>query len=512
MVKVVGQDDSKKSNCKPGKPVGDKSDIQVCKPERQRKQSHDRSQSLNIDSSEKQCTKVYTIKLSGLRFNVTERKIEKLVKPYGDLAGHVKILCYPENGVCYAYVDYCQRCSAEEAVLRLDKSDFSGTKIHVCHKGELGVKHNCRQQLEALKNIKSDMNMLSAIPSEPGTLPSYHQEGDQNDIEAGGIEHCAHKVTNLNPDVLPSTVNCTKANPTIEINSSDSSHRLSSRVYSIKLSGFRINIKESEIEWLVKPFGDLTGPVEISRYPDTNISYALVNYKQKNSAERAVSELDKREFNGKKIHVCHQGELAVDHDCCSVLSALNATVVDIDNLNNESFDMLEVLKTKSIKFINHLALTNQLDFKNALRSVTVSSCDHNGAHELMHKHDAQTSTALEVTNLHPDTWFQDLESHFKPCGSPISMCLHFYAYSSSAIICYPSSDIADNVMKQFDGSEINGYQIRIVRANYDISRTKSPVIKSADTRISKEVAAKPMMKENKVECSGASKKKMVLKG
>ena len=483
-----------------GKPFRNESDM---KPKRQAKQSHhSSSQSLNSDNSGRQYTKVYTIKLSGIGFNAAERKIEKLVKPFGDLANRVKILHYP--GVCYAYVDYRQKSSAEEAVLWLDKSELDGNRIHVCHKG---ADHNCSRELKALNNPKrvtTDKNVFSATTSKSDT--SDPKAGEHHEIEADETEIFSCEITNLSPGASTNTADRVK-----EMTSSDSSYR--QKVYSVKLSGFRINIKGPDIEWLVRSFGDLTDPIEISHYPETNISYALVNYKQKNSAEKAVLELDRREFNSKTIHVCHQGELAVGHDCCSVLNALNALVVESDNLNSAICDLLDMLKTKSVNFINHLAVTNELDFKSPLRSVTVSSCDHDVAHELKDGHGTQNCTTLEVKNLHPDAWFQDLENHFKSCDSPLSVCLNYYAYSSSAFLCYASADVASNVMDRFDGSELNGNQIHVVKANYNIPKAKSLVNELSITRTGNEVATKPVQhahtlkKETKNQGGISSKKR-----
>ena len=125
----------------------------------------------------------YTIKLSGLSFSIKEREIEKLVKPFGDVA-NVKILRYPENGICYAYVNYCQKSSAEQAVLTLDKREFDGRKIHVCHKGELGVDHSCRLELKDLNNSKSSASLLSVNASETVTTLSNspQQSGSHDNI------------------------------------------------------------------------------------------------------------------------------------------------------------------------------------------------------------------------------------------------------------------------------------------------------------------------------------------
>ena len=323
------------------KPVHNKSDVQVLKPKRQTKQSRSSSQNLNSDYSENQCAKVHTIKLSGLRFNITEKEIEELVKPFGDLVNRVKIVHYP--GVCYAYVDYWHKLSAKEAVLRLDKSEVSGIKIHVCHKG---ADHNCGRELKVLnspKKVTSVMSVLSTTPSESDTLTSDSKAAEQHEMESDKTENQAHEVVKFNPDVSAYAVECMKGNSVSEFTSIESSHRQPSKVYSVKLSGFKINVKVSEIEWLVSLFGELADPIEISQYSETNISYALVNYKQKNSAEKAVLKLDRQELNNQIIHVCHQGELAVDHDCCSILNALNAPVDQI-HVVKANYD---IPKTKS---------------------------------------------------------------------------------------------------------------------------------------------------------------------
>ena len=216
----VVQDDGRKSitssppssvdPVKPGKPVHDEGDVKVCKPKRQTKQSHySSSQSLNSDYSEKQYAEVHTIKLSGLKFNIAERTLEELAKPFGHLANRVKIVHYP--GICYAYVDYCHKSSAEEAVLQLDKSELSGTKIHVCHKS---ADHNCGRELKVLNNpnkLTLDVKLLSATP-ESGTLTSDTKATEQHEMELDKTEHQAHEVINLSPDASACTVDVVKAN------------------------------------------------------------------------------------------------------------------------------------------------------------------------------------------------------------------------------------------------------------------------------------------------------------
>lgn len=103
-------------------------------------------ESLTCDSKE------YTIKVYGLNFDVRKQEMNTLVMPFGDLTSPVKINCYPKNNVCYAYVNYCDRRSAIAAVSKLDGSEFNGTKIHVCHKGQLEVEHNCRSEHRTLND------------------------------------------------------------------------------------------------------------------------------------------------------------------------------------------------------------------------------------------------------------------------------------------------------------------------------------------------------------------------
>ena len=203
--------------------------------------------------------KEYTIKLSGLSIDVREEEILQLVKPFGDLTSPVRIARFPENGICYAYANYYTSNSAVTAVSELDESEFKGVRIHVCHKGELGVDHSCRKILQELAEEEYD---------------------------------------------------------NVSIASYDDHH---SRKYTIKISGLSFDVRKGHIKKLVKPFGDLAGPVRIASYPENGICYAYVDYCNSGSAIEAVLKLDKSDFSGNKIHVCHKGELEVDHSCRKIL-------------------------------------------------------------------------------------------------------------------------------------------------------------------------------------------------
>lgn len=512
-VKATVQDDVEKTRTtpsvsaantgKPGKLVHRTSEVQVFTPVKS---------SFEVDSSGRPYDKVYTIKLSGLKLNVKKKKIDNLVKPFGNLANDVKISCHPQTNVCYAYVDFIQKNSAEKAVLQLDEFELSGTKLHVCHKGELGVEHSCRHELEALNNPKdltSNKNSNSKLPAisletHTSTLPSSDRKVfEHHELEVSTTGETAdEEATNVKSNLLSIRVDGVEG-----IAIMGCSDQECAKLYSIKLSGFTVDIKEREIVRLVTPFGDLTDPVEISQYPESNISYALVTYKHQNSAEKAVLKLDRSKFKNTIIHACHQGELGVaEHDCRSNLITLNTSVLDeapTEYLN--SCDLLGLLKTKSVELKNYLTLATEMDFENVLRSVIVSSCDHKVTHELQDACSPQQCTTLKVTNLHPDVWFQDLENHFGSCYAPLLMHIDYYGYSSSAFICYASLDAAMKVAKRFGGTELNGYQMYISQATGEAK---------SETSVTKTGAIKPMrdtytpaVADTKKNSGTASKKK-----
>ena len=121
-----------------------------------------------------------------------------------------------------------------------------------------------------------------------------------------------------------------KLSDTTDAHSSDSltdSHTYdlppNSKEYTIKVYGLSLNVRKQEVNAMVMPFGDLTSPVKINRYPGNNVCYAYVNFWDQHSATAAVSELDGSEFNGTKVHVCHKGQLEVDHNCRFEHRALN---------------------------------------------------------------------------------------------------------------------------------------------------------------------------------------------
>ena len=95
-----------------------------------------------------------------------------------------------------------------------------------------------------------------------------------------------------------------------------------SHEYTIKLSGLKMNARKQEITKLAVPFGELTSPIKIVSYPKTGVYYAYVNFCSKQSAVMAVSGLDKTRFDGRLIHVCHKGELEVEHSCAKELDYL----------------------------------------------------------------------------------------------------------------------------------------------------------------------------------------------
>ena len=225
--------------------------------------------------------KEYTIKISSLSIDVREEEILQLVKPFGDLTSPIRVARFPENGICYAYANYYTSNSAVTAVSELDESEFKGVRIHVCHKGELGVDHSCRRILQELAEEEYDNVSIASFD-----------------------DH--------------------------------------SRKYTIKISGLSFDVREGHIKKLVKPFGDLTGPVRIASYPVNGICYAYADYCNSGSAIEAVLKLDKSDFSGNKIHVCHKGELEVDHSCRKILQKwAKESKEEYDDNTTAYFDSVE---------------------------------------------------------------------------------------------------------------------------------------------------------------------------
>ena len=97
--------------------------------------------------------------------NIKEKDVVKLVKPFGDLTSRIRFASYPQNGICYAYANYCNSSSAIAAVSELDRSEFNGVKIHVCHRGELGVDHSCHKMLQILAAEEYDNVSTTSVKS-----------------------------------------------------------------------------------------------------------------------------------------------------------------------------------------------------------------------------------------------------------------------------------------------------------------------------------------------------------
>ena len=145
---------------KTGKPIYSERRVKLAESKQQQNRSASGAISESIKSTKQQKKssgthkdhyyKEYTIKISGLSFDVRESDIVKLAKPFGDLTSPVRIASYPENNIYYAYVNYYSARSAILAVSELDEIEFNGAKMHVCHRSELGVEHSCRERLKEL--------------------------------------------------------------------------------------------------------------------------------------------------------------------------------------------------------------------------------------------------------------------------------------------------------------------------------------------------------------------------
>ena len=153
---------------KAGEPIISEDDVKSAESKQQEKK-------LTVPRSSGSRKEEYTIKISGLSFDIKEKDILKLVKPFGDLTSPIKIASYPDSGICYAYVNYCRLTSARAAVSELDRSEFNDVRIHVCHRGKLGVDHSCRKELQELAEEEYiDIDMTT----DPRSVDSVKQVQD----------------------------------------------------------------------------------------------------------------------------------------------------------------------------------------------------------------------------------------------------------------------------------------------------------------------------------------------
>ena len=326
-----------------------------------------------------QFSKEYSIKLSGLKLNVKEKKIFDLVKHFGYLVRPVRIARYPENGICYAYVDYSSRHSAMQAVQELDEIEFDGTKIHVCHRSGLGVAHSCKNKLHALLSADSpNPHSRSSVTrendvikvegaKEMGHNTSSHNVGETIELEIVSSLQSddGHKSTELmrnfpymaKPEISSNMVVSSASKPAapeLEIPSHIqnklqnlavpySTESLSEQYIpndisfsSLTVGNIHPGISVQEIEMHLKSYGSLAAPL-LTHYDDDSDSYsAVVQYVSVEDSMKVVTKLNGSFLNGYQLHVSK---------CTNNMSGSRMTKNDeVENIENHPITLQEPLE------------------------------------------------------------------------------------------------------------------------------------------------------------------------
>ena len=186
-------------------------------------------------------------------------------------------------------------------------SDARSALYH--YDGQYWTEHDLYVFLKPWKTKIPDMSYLS--PSKKTGSPIITSSGTKNASHYASSENLAGSRLSNQKLHYSSCKNLT-------------SRFYKSHEYTIKLSGLKTDVRKQEITKLVTPFGELTiySPIKVVSYSKTGVCYAYVNFCSKQSAVTAVSHLDQTWFDGRLIHVCHKGELEVEHSCAKELDYL----------------------------------------------------------------------------------------------------------------------------------------------------------------------------------------------
>ena len=308
----------------------------------------------------------YPIKLSGLTLNVKEKDIFKLVKPFGTLTRPIRVARYPENQRCYAYADYCSKHSAIQAVHGLDESEFGGSKIHVCHRGELEVVHSCKEKLHALLSselassessisrgntgdakeivyntvsyngednhqnsttkcdsitygpVIIDQSKISACTLKPDISESDHKSV----VSTNSLELATQHLPLLNDALNDKHMHTLRLSSTnLDLNALCSTEYLSSdqpnimtetSCASLAVTNIHPGISIQELEMHLKSYGSLAAPISIQYESDCNSCSAVVHYVSVDDSITALSQLHGSSLNGYQLHVINCGNNMAD--------------------------------------------------------------------------------------------------------------------------------------------------------------------------------------------------------
>ena len=377
----------------------------------------------------------YTIKISGLSFDVKEKDILKLVKPFGALTSPVRIASYPQNGICYAYVNYCSLSSARAcaAVAELDRSEFTNARIHVCHKGKLGVNHSCRKKLQELAEEDYDDAAEDLVDS-------------VEQVQDTGILNLLH-VGTQEPEKIASSMLIGK----MHLKPLTNSPR-----HDINDAGSSLCRSEGSHEGSLAKFDSASKSFEKS--PDTYSSHT----EQKQATNDSVDTMPQ------SVKVLFDSNILTQKpefytDTIGISQASNnCQIISEDSASN--LDILPQLTEIVGDATSHHSFVTQIS------SQTIKIVQDSKARQepKFNPNTVKSDYILEVTNLHPDACVQDLDRYFKPYGAlkaPISIRLHPVCGSCSAIVHYVSADAARDAMRRLNGCDISGYQMHIVKAN-----------------------------------------------
>ena len=471
----------------------------------------------------------YTIKISGLSYDVKEKNILELVKPFGDLTNPVKIASYPQNGICYAYVDYCSSSSARAAVAELDRSEFNNARIHVCHRDKLRVDHSCHKKLQELAEEDYD------DPAEGTIVDSFD---GFNQVQDTSILHLLHVGTQEPEKIAASSMSIGKIHsklltnlPRHDINDansslcrSDGSHEGSLAKFDSVLKSFE---KSPDAYSLHTEQQAMTSYASVGKSPPKSIKKVLSGKKHSQSEGRnTINAPEKSKVDQpSKYHSDHKPRTIQTKQLVSNIDNLPDTAGSTKKqATNDSLDTLpQCVKVSNIltqkpEFYTDTMGTSQASnngqiisddpisnlnvlptlspHKQLIETVGDATSHHSfvttqispqaikivqdSKARQQPKFDPNTVKSdfiLEVTNLHPDTSIQDLDRYFKPYGAlkaPISIHLHPVSNSCSAIVHYVSANAAQNAMRRLNGCDISGYQMHIVKANDKDADMKIP--------------------------------------
>ena len=456
----------------------------------------------------------YTVKISGLSFDVN---VLKLVKLFGDLTSPVRIASYPQNGICYAYVNYCGSSSASAAVAELDRSEFNNTRVHVCYRGKLGVDHSCCKKLQELAEEEYyDIDSVDDVKQLQDTSILHLLQADTQEPEQMAASSMSIGKMHLKPLTNSPKHDISDSDPCRSDSHEDSLAEFNSLLKDFEKSP-ETHSPHTEQKKATKKSGGVTSYGSVAKSSPKSINKA--SSKKKHSQSVGKNTIDAPEKS--TVDQSSKYQTLSYHEHCPMQT--KPRLSSVDNLpdadpakkqttmtNNDSVDTLpqcvkvlfdsniltrQIISEDSASMnvpltisphkqlietvgnATSCSLVTQSSFQ-AVKSVEDLKPDH--ASRQQPKFDAsavESNCILEVTNLHPDASVQDLDRYFKPYGAlkaPISIRLHPISDSCSAIVHYMSPNAAQNAMKRLNGCDISGYQMHIVNANDKDADVKIP--------------------------------------